>query len=85
MTLALRTLPTPSELSCSTMAKTIQQINRTGFHSEQTSTVIQESKKHKVMLISRSCLLKRMSAARMAAEEGVEGHCVSAQTITLIA
>lgn len=37
------------------------------------------------MLISRLCLLKSMSAASMAADEGVKGHCVRARTITLIA
>ncbi len=72
------------KLSCSTVAKTIQRVNRTG--STQNRPRHGRPKKlspHAQHHIQRLCLVNRcMSAASIAAEvEGVRGQPVSAQTI----
>ncbi len=74
----------PHELSCSTVAKTIQRFNRTG--STQNRPRHGRPKKLRARAqhhIQRLCLGNRcMSAASIAAEvEGVGGQPVSAQTI----
>ncbi len=72
------------KLSCSTVAKTIQQLNRTD--STQNRPCHGRPKKlsaHAQRHIQRLCLgYRRMSAASIAAEvKGVGGQPVSAQTI----
>ncbi len=69
------------KLSCSMVAKTIQQFNRTG--STQNRPRHGRPKKLSQCHIQRLCLgNRRMSAASIAAEvEGVGGQPVSAQTI----
>ncbi len=72
------------KLSCSTVAKTIQRFNRTGFTQNKPRHGRPKKLSARVQRhIQRFCLgNKRMSAASNAAEvEGVGGQPVSAQTI----